>query len=211
MNKSSRTVIYAVQCGALSPKKLLSDIKIQETNFICARKYKTTTPEQILSVGVAGSLDFSRRASAWPEHRTGLEQHPHGSEMFKVASEALAQFAKRSSGRVAPASNKNKLFHSFGMFQDNIHLFRNGKVDKDFFLSKGWAAWKGVLSCNFAVLKEKIVKLYVQNKYIFARFVSVCHDFAYNQDGLRNNWDKQTKKIKKYYNEIDELLLQRAH
>lgn len=196
MNNTFGADIDAALTGTPIPKKLLIAIGIQETFYIWARMYKTATPEEVLSICVGDTLDYPRRASAWPKNRAELEQHPRGKAMFKVAREALEQLAKHSSGYVAPAKNPNKFCHGFGMFQYDIQFFRNGKADEDFFLNREWATWKGTLGRGVAELKGKLVELYGQNKNSLTHDESVYLGIAYNRGAVRTKKDKLTKKFK---------------
>jgi len=138
-------------------KELVFAIGIQETFYIWAKMYKTSTPEDVLAICVGDTIDFPKRSSAWPKNRAELEAAPKGKDMFKVARAALERIAKVNSGYKGAFKNPNKFCHGFGMFQYDIQFLR---AEPDFFLSSRWATWEGTFGKGMVELKGAAAGLF---------------------------------------------------
>lgn len=123
MNKTFGSDIDKAIKGTPISKNLIIAIGIQETFYLWAGKYRTSSVEDVLALCVGDTIDFPRRASAWPKSRKELEKHPRGKEMFKIARKALATVATVNSGYAAALKDPNKFCHGFGMFQYDIQYF----------------------------------------------------------------------------------------
>jgi hypothetical protein len=180
MNTTFGTGIEKAIAGTPFTKNLVIAIGIQETFYIWAELYKTGTPEKVLSACVGDTLDFPRRASAWPKNRAELEAHAKGKEMFKIARAALEDIAKiPHSGYQSVVKNPDKFCHGFGMFQYDIQFFEN--EDPDYFLSKRWMTWDGTVGKGVAELTTQMRGLYGKNKTVLTYDESVYVAIAYNQ------------------------------
>lgn len=203
MNNTFGAEIDAALAGTPIPKTLLIAIGIQETYYIWAKMYRTATPAEVLAVCVGDTIDFPKRASAWPKNRAELELHPRGKEMFKVARDALLRIAKINSGYVGPAKNPDKFCHGFGMFQYDIQFFRKGRADEDYFIKGEWATWKGTLGRGVSELKGKLVELYGTGKANLSHDECVYLGIAYNRGAKRTKADMETKKFKQGHKDSD--------
>lgn len=186
--------------GTPIPKALIISIGIQETFYIWARMYKTSTPEQVLAVCVGDTLDFPRRQSAWPKDRAELESHPRGKAMFRVARKALERIAEINSGYKTAAKNLDKFCHGFGMFQYDIQFFKD---DPDFFLDETWASWPGTLNRGMKELKDKLRALYGPHKTTLSHKEAVFLGIAYNRGAARTKADMATKGFKQGFKDSD--------
>ncbi|RWO10991.1 MAG: hypothetical protein EOS07_07485 [Mesorhizobium sp.] len=194
MNDKFGADIDAAVAGTPIGKKVLIAIGIQETFYIWAKTYKTGTPEQALGLCVGDTIDFPRRATAWPKNRAELEAHPKGKAMFKVARAALEEIAAVNSGYKTALKNPNKFCHGFGMFQHDIQFFKS--TDPDYFLDGDWKSWKGTLGKGIGELKTQLVALYGPGKASLTHEESVYLAIAYNQGAKRTKSNMATKKYK---------------
>lgn len=182
------------------PKALIIAIGIQETFYIWAKMYKTATPEEVLGVCVGDTIDFPRRATAWPKDRAELEKATKGKAMFKVARAALERIGKINSGYKKVAdNNEDKFCHGFGMFQYDIQFF---KEDPDFFLNSTWATWDGTLSRGMKELTSAASSLF-PNKSSLTHDQAVFVGIAYNQGVKRTKNGMDTKKFKMGFKDDD--------
>ena len=108
-------------------KELVIAMGIQETFYIWAKMYKSSTPEKVLGVCVGDTLDFPKRSSAWPKNRAELEVAPKGKPMFKIARAALERIAKINSGYKRVVKSADKFCHGFEMFQYDIQFFKDDR------------------------------------------------------------------------------------
>lgn len=196
MNRNFGTAIDAAVAGTPITKNLLISIGIQETFYIWAKMYKTATPQDVLAVCVGDTIDFPRRASAFPKDRFDLESHPKGKEMFKIARAALERIAKINSGYKTVVKNRDKFCHGFGMFQYDIQFFDN---DRDYFLKQKWATWEGTLSRGMSELKAQTKALYGADKKSLNHDESVYIAIAYNQGANKTRKNMATRKFKQGY------------
>src|SRR5262249_55830733 len=125
MNRQFGADIDAGVRGTPISKDLIIAIGMQETFYIWAKMYKTSTPEQVLAMCVGDTIDFPKRSSAWPKNRGELEGAPKGQAMFQIARSALDNLARINRGYRAAAGNPNKFCHGFGMFQYDIQFFKD--------------------------------------------------------------------------------------
>lgn len=199
MHKQFGADIDAALKSTPIPQKLVIAIGMQETFYIWAKMYKTATPAEVLAVCVGDTIDFPKRASAWPKNRAELEAHSKGAAMFTQARAALERIAKINSGYKTAVKNPDKFCHGFGMFQYDIQFFKN---EPDFFLKGEWATWKGTLSRGVTELKGKLKDLYGAKP-------SLTHDetvylgIAYNRGAKRTKQDMAAKKFKQGFKDSD--------
>lgn len=201
MNKTFGADIDAALAGTPIPKKLVIAIGIQETFYIWAKMYKMAKPEEVLAVCIGDTIDFPRRASAWPRDRKQLELHPQGKKMFKIAREALARIAEIVPSYKASLANPDKFCHGFGMFQYDIQFFE--KKDTNYFLNGDWATWKGTLGKGVSELKSKLTELYGAGKNSLSHDETVYLGIAYNRGAKRTKADMATKKFKQGFKDSD--------
>jgi hypothetical protein len=100
MNKTFGAQIDAGVKNTPISKNLVIAIGIQETFYIWAKMYKTSTPEEVLGVCVGDTIDFPGRKTAWPKNRAELEKASNGKTMFKVARAALDDTKKENKAYV---------------------------------------------------------------------------------------------------------------
>lgn len=200
MNKNFGPDIETAVKGTPISKNLIIAIGIQETFYIWAKMYKTSTPEEVLAVCVGDTIDFPTRASAWPKNRADLESHPKGKEMFRVARAALERIAKINSGYRTVVGKPNKFCHGFGMFQYDIQFFKN---DTDYFLKEKWKTWAGTLGRGVSELKTQAAVLYGPEKASLTHDESVYLGIAYNRGAKRTQRDMAAKKFKQGFKDSD--------
>ncbi len=193
MNSVFGADIDAALAGTPIPKKLLIAIGIQETFYLWAKLYRTSTPEAVLEVCVGDTLDHPRRSTAWPKNRAELEAHPQGKEMFAIARAALERIAPLDPAYKKAAENPDKFCHGFGMFQYDIQFFR---TDPAYFLSGAWRTWKGTLGKGVAELKAQMKALYGPAKPSLTYDESVFLAIAYNRGAERTKADMATLKFR---------------
>jgi hypothetical protein len=193
MNRNFGTDIDAAVRNTPITKNLLIAIGIQETFYIWARMYKTAAkPEDVLAVCVGDTIDFPKRASAWPKNRADLEAHANGQPMFQSARAALERIAKVNPGFKTVVKNPDKFCHGFGMFQYDIQFFDK---DQSYFLNEEWATWKGTLSRGMTELKSAAAALY-PGKQALSHDESVFVGIAYNQGAAKTKRNMATKVFK---------------
>ncbi|MGX5845481.1 SH3 domain-containing protein [Mesorhizobium sp. PL10] len=202
MNKNFGADIDAAVAGTPITKNLLISIGIQETFYIWAKMYKTAKPEEVLAVCVGDTIDFPKRASAWPKNRADLESHARGKEMFKVARAALVRIAAINSGYKTVVKNPDKFCHGFGMFQYDIQFFDG---DKDYFINEKWATWKGTLSRGMSELTVQTKALYGAGKKSLTHDESVYVAIAYNQGAKKTKNNMATRKFKQGYKDDQDV------
>jgi hypothetical protein len=110
----------------------LTAIAVQETFEVWASLFRTMPAAQVLRLCVGDTLDAPNR-SAFPTSKTELIGAPNGDAIFQVAHEALVQMAEHIHSYHAAASNPDKFFHGFGIFQYDIQFCTQ---DPDFFLQR---------------------------------------------------------------------------
>jgi len=115
----------------------LTAIAIQESYEVWGRAYKIKTPSEVLRLCVGDILDASggRNPHAFPQSRAVLERAPRGTEMFKIARQALEDMAEVASTKSTSRTKLNfvTLLEYFSM------TFRHsGDVPAD--VEKGGAA-----------------------------------------------------------------------
>jgi hypothetical protein len=174
-------------------KNLVIAIGIQETFYIWAKMYKTSTPEEVLGVCVGDTIDFPGRKTAWPKNRAELEKASNGKTMFKVARAALERIAKINSGYKAMVKKPDKFCHGFGMFQYDIQFF---KEDPAYFLESQWATWDGTFKRGMSELRSAVVGLYGPGKTNLSHDESVFVAIAYNRGVKGTKKDMTTKRFK---------------
>lgn len=197
MNKTFGSDIDKAIKGTPISKNLIIAIGIQETFYLWASKYRTSSVEDVLALCVGDTIDFPKRSSAWPRNRKELEKHPRGKEMFKIARKALETVATVNSGYAAALKDPDKFCHGFGMFQYDIQYFE--KEDPDFFLKEKWTTWSSTLGKGIKELKSKIAELYGANKKSLTYDESVYVAIAYNRGSTKTKRDMAKHKFKQGY------------
>ena len=87
----------------------LTAIAIQESYEVWGRAYKIKTPSEVLRLCVGDILDASggRNPHAFPQSRVVLERAPRGTEMFKIARQALEDMAEVASTKSTSRTKLN--------------------------------------------------------------------------------------------------------
>ena len=87
----------------------LTAIAIQESYEVWGRAYKIKTPSEVLRLCVGDILDASggRNPHAFPQSRAVLERAPRGTEMFKIARQALEDMAEVASTKSTSRTKLN--------------------------------------------------------------------------------------------------------
>jgi hypothetical protein len=181
-------------------KELVIAIGIQETFYIWAKMYKSSTPEEVLGVCVGDTLDFPKRSSAWPKNRAELEVAPKGKPMFKIARAALERIAKINSGYKRVVKSADKFCHGFGMFQYDIQFFKD---DPAYFLESQWATWDGTLGKGMIELQSAVKGLYGAGKAKLSHDEAVFAGIAYNRGVTRTKRDMASRGFKQGYKDDD--------
>lgn len=108
----------------------------------------------ILKLCTGDTLDYPKRASAWPKNRAALEAHPGGKQMFAVARAALEAMAAEVKAYRPVLNNPDKFCHGFGIFQYDIQFFRT--VDSRYFLNREYEIFENSFAKCLSELQSKL-------------------------------------------------------
>ena len=161
---------------------LITAIAAQETGHIWGPLHKTLDVDTLLEICVGDTLDADKGRRAFPKTSEDLIAADRGTDMFRVAHDALVAMAVHVPSFAGVAKRPAKFCHGYGIFQYDLQFFKN---DPDYFLNREWRRFERSLDKAIEELTSAMSRMDIAGEDSLSDLDQVHVAIAYNSGSFK--------------------------
>jgi hypothetical protein len=161
---------------------LMAAIAAQETGHIWGPLHDQLALDTLLEICVGDTLDADKGRKAFPKTKDDLMAATRGTDMFRIAHDALVAMAEQVPSFAGVAKRPNKFCHGYGIFQYDLQFF---KKDPEYFLNREWRRFDRSLAKAVEELNDAMRRTELSGQSILSDVEQVHVAIAYNAGSFK--------------------------